>query len=100
MKKMKNGAGRRRDKLRTLRAARTGGKLLTHVAFGAILLVGLLYIEGLLHVVLRKFIHWVNDPVLAGVSEVLETAVLVGDAGLFLWWLMKSLRDAIKEMRE
>lgn len=100
MKKMKNGAGHRRLNSRGMKAFRVAGKLLAHILLGAMMLVAVLYTEGLLHVVLEKFTHWVNDPVLAEVSMLLETVVLFGDVVVFLWWLSKSLLDAVKEMRD
>jgi len=100
MKKMKRGAGRRRENRRGLKAARVAGKLLLHIVLGAVLLAGLLFVEGLLHVALLSFTHWVGDGLFGEVSGLLQAVVLFGDVGLFLWWLSKSLQDAVKEMRD
>ncbi|MGH8159344.1 MAG: hypothetical protein ACREPQ_14585 [Rhodanobacter sp.] len=99
MKKVQGGV-HRRNKPKGLKVANVAGRCLMHVVLGAVLLIAILLVEGLVDVAVRAFTHWVNDAFFTVMLDCLEKVVLFGDSVLMLWWLWKSLQHAIKEMSD
>jgi hypothetical protein len=98
MTKKKSGAKRRVAVDTTRSEWKSVGKFLTHILGGAAMLLGLVVCEGFLIMAL----HWITSIVrvvwFSGVVDGLDAILFIIDAGLLVWWVLKSIQKVRKEM--
>ena len=100
MKKVKSGVQRRAGAEKARGEWKLVGKFLTHLLGGGVMLFSLVAVEAVLILALRWITTVVGASWFTGAVEALDGLLFLIDAGLLVWWVIKSIQQVRKEISD